>query len=65
MFHVHSFWASYCEETATEKFVGYYDQLVIISAQGTVYRDSSVVPFEEFYEAYNEIGQQFLQYSEH
>ena len=48
------------QETAMQMFVDYTDQLVRAVALATVYRDNSVIPFEESYEPWTEVGQQMI-----
>ncbi|GFW19702.1 hypothetical protein TNCV_1605921 [Trichonephila clavipes] len=52
--------AHLAQETATQRFVDCPDHLVRTAALTTVYRNSSIRPFEECYKQWNEIGQQVL-----
>ena len=57
--------AQLSQETATQEFVDYPDQMVRAAALATVYRDTSVKSFNESYEPLNKVSQQMLQYDEH
>ncbi|GFT70222.1 hypothetical protein TNCV_3456771 [Trichonephila clavipes] len=57
--------AQLAQETAMQKFIDYPDYLVRAAALAAVYKDSSVRPFEDFYQLWNEVGQQTMQYAEH
>ncbi|GFX71885.1 hypothetical protein TNCV_1443081 [Trichonephila clavipes] len=49
--------AQLAQETATQKFVDCQDPLIRAAALATVYRDSSIRPFEESDEPWNEVSQ--------
>ena len=46
----------FAQETVTQKFADYPDQLLRAAALSTVNRDSTVRPFKESYEPWNEVG---------